>query len=191
VYYPAYQMTATHHANMALPVHERINDLHRRAERLAPAVAASALSSGCTDQTRASYATLGPRQARAWDMVAEAHAWNAISDDAVEQAVAELAEHTSAPYHLELRDRPVVVATTCPVCVAARSQCLECALRLAAAGYRDLRDEVCPCCLRQMPLPGVVCADCDDAGCAGSPFATVALPYPYCAFLDASPLTVP
>jgi hypothetical protein len=70
-----YAEADTHHADMSLSVHERIDDLHRRAEGLAPAVAESAADSGCTD-TRPS----GPRQVRAWDMIAEALGWNGISD---------------------------------------------------------------------------------------------------------------
>jgi hypothetical protein len=76
----AYQITETHHGDMTLPVHERIDDLHRRAGRLAPAVEEGAADSGCTDQTKASYGKLGPRQRKAWDMVAEALSWNALTD---------------------------------------------------------------------------------------------------------------
>jgi hypothetical protein len=89
----SYQHHETHYADLSLPVHERINDLHRRAERLAPAVADSALDSGCTDRRPA-----GPRQAKAWDMVAEAHGWNAISDNPGLVAEAERHERDGAGY---------------------------------------------------------------------------------------------
>src|SRR5258708_8579137 len=76
----SYQVQATHYADMSLSVHDRINDLHRRADGLAPRLAEETLDAGCTNLTVREHGNLGPRQQKAWDMVAEAHGWNAISD---------------------------------------------------------------------------------------------------------------
>ena len=101
MFHKGYQMKATSHADLSLSIHHRINELHYRADRLAKAVSESALDSGCSDQTRASYDALGPRQRRAWDMVAEAHAWNAISDEPTQVAKAETAEREGVAYTVE------------------------------------------------------------------------------------------
>jgi hypothetical protein len=96
-----YAQEATSYANMQLSVHERISDLHRRAEGMAPAVAESAADSGCTDKAgtnRAAYKALGPRQRMAWAMVAEALGWNAISDKPAMLAAAEQCERDGKPY---------------------------------------------------------------------------------------------
>ncbi len=97
-----YQISETHHGDLSLSIHERINELHRRAEGLAYRVADSAADSGCTDQTAASYAQLGPRQQKAWDMIAEALAWNALSDNTPEArrelALAEQCERDGVAY---------------------------------------------------------------------------------------------
>jgi hypothetical protein len=98
-----YAQEATSYANMQLSVHARINDLHRRAHGIAPTVEESALDSGCTDgpgSSRAEYKALGPRQRMAWDMVAEAHGWNAISDNPAMLAVAEQCERDGQPYYV-------------------------------------------------------------------------------------------
>lgn len=97
----SYQVKETSHADLSLSVHERIDDLNRRAYGLAPAVAESAMDSGCTDMTKASYASLGPRQAKAWDMIAEAYGWNAISDNEHDMAMAEAAELNGLAYKVE------------------------------------------------------------------------------------------
>jgi hypothetical protein len=98
-----YAQEATSYANLQLSVHARINDLHRRAHGIAPAVEESALDSGCTDGPgtyRAEYRALGPRQRMAWDMVAEAHGWNAVSDKPAMLAVAEQCERDGQPYYV-------------------------------------------------------------------------------------------
>ena len=97
----SYGITETHHGDLSLPVHERIADLHRRAARLAPAVEDSAADSGCTDKTRREHGQMGPRQVKAWDMVAEALGWNAISDDAETLNEAERCERESIAYRIE------------------------------------------------------------------------------------------
>ena len=97
----SYQVKETSHADLSLSVHERIDDLNRRAYGLAPAVAESAMDSGCTDMTKASYAALTPRRQKAWDMIAEAYAWNAISDNEHDLAMAESAELNSLAYRVE------------------------------------------------------------------------------------------
>ena len=103
----SYQVKETSHADLSLSVHERIDDLNRRAYGLAPAVAESAMDSGCTDMTKASYAELGPRQAKAWDMIAEAYAWNAISDNEHDLAMAESAELNGLAYKVEYGEQRV------------------------------------------------------------------------------------
>jgi len=97
----SYGITETHHSDLSLPVHERIADLHSRSARLAPAVEDSAADSGCTDKTRREHGRMGPRQVKAWDMVAEALGWNAISDDAETLNEAERLEREGIAYHLE------------------------------------------------------------------------------------------
>lgn len=92
----SYQHHETHYGDMSLSVHERISDLHRRARGLAPAVEESALDSGFTDERPA-----GPRQCRAWDMVAEAHGWNAISDSPELLARAEHLERDGIAYRID------------------------------------------------------------------------------------------
>ena len=98
-----YAQEATSYANMQLSVHERIDDLWRRAHGLAPSVAESAAGSGCTDKAgtyRAAHKALGPRQRMAWDMIAEAHGWNAISDSPAMLAEAERRESAGEPYYV-------------------------------------------------------------------------------------------
>ncbi len=60
----SYQLHETHYADLSLTVHNRINDLNRRAQGLATAVADSAMDSGCTDQSAATYRKLGPGSRR-------------------------------------------------------------------------------------------------------------------------------
>jgi hypothetical protein len=100
--FSSYQIQPTSHANLDLLVHERIGELHKRAHGLAPAVEESALDSGCTDQTKRTHGEMGPRQQKAWDMVAEAHGWNAISDNPELLAQAEAYERGGIAYTLEL-----------------------------------------------------------------------------------------
>src|SRR5260221_2565198 len=94
----SYQVRETHCAEMSLSVHDRISGLHRRADRLALRVAEEALDSGCTILTVREHGQLGPRQRKAWDMVAEAHGWNAISDDPALVAEAEQYERDGTGY---------------------------------------------------------------------------------------------
>ena len=95
--YSSYQREATFHADMSLSIHDRINDLCRRAERLAPCVYESAMVSGCTD-TRPSDGH--PRSQKAWDMVAESHGWNAISDRPDMLALAEEMHVNRKPFYV-------------------------------------------------------------------------------------------
>src|SRR5258708_26678868 len=94
------QVQATHYADMSLSVHDRINDLHRRADRLAPRLAEETLDAGCTNLTVREHGSLGPRQQKAWDMVAEAHGWNAISDTHELLAQAEQYERDGISYRI-------------------------------------------------------------------------------------------
>jgi len=99
-----YQQAETHYGDTALSVHDRISDLNNRAYRLAPAVAESAMDSGCTDGPgtyRKEYQALGPRQRKAWDMIAEAYGWNAISDNPGRLAEAEQCERDGIAYKIE------------------------------------------------------------------------------------------
>ncbi len=77
----SYQIRETHYGDLSLTVHDRINDLHDRADGLARAVADSAMDSGCTDKTRREHSGMGPRQQKAWDMIAEAHSWCPVPVD--------------------------------------------------------------------------------------------------------------
>jgi hypothetical protein len=98
-----YAHEATSYANMQLSVHERIDDLHKRAYGLAPSVAESADDSGCTDgpgTSRRIRGILGERQLRAWNMIAEALGWNAISDSPAMLAEAERREAAGEPYYV-------------------------------------------------------------------------------------------
>jgi hypothetical protein len=98
-----YAHEATSYANMQLSVHERIDDLHKRAYGLAPSVAESAADSGCTDgpgTSRRIRGILGERQLRAWNMIAEALGWNAISDSPAMLAEAERREAAGEPYYV-------------------------------------------------------------------------------------------
>ena len=71
-----YQHHPTSFANLALGnTHEIINDLHRRAARLAPRFYEDTADAGCTNLRP----TSGRRQ-QVWDMLAEALAWNHIAD---------------------------------------------------------------------------------------------------------------
>jgi hypothetical protein len=88
-----YQVQATSYADLSLPVHARIDDLHRQARSLAPAVEASAADSSCTDLR-----PTGPRQAKAWDLVAEALGWNLIADHAELVAAADAFEEAGIDY---------------------------------------------------------------------------------------------
>jgi hypothetical protein len=94
----SYQVQETHYGDLSLSVHDRINDLHRRADRLAPRMAEQTLDAGCTNLTVREHGELGPRQRKAWDMVAEAHGWNAISDNPRQLALAERLEQAGCPY---------------------------------------------------------------------------------------------
>jgi hypothetical protein len=108
--YSHYAQSETHHADMSLSVHERIADLHKRAAGLAPAIAESATESGCTDGPgtyQAEHDALTPRRRKAWDMIAEAHGWNAISDRPDMLALAEQYEADGVRYRVgsqEYRD---------------------------------------------------------------------------------------
>ena len=90
-----YQHHRTSFANLDLieanpyGVHDAINDLHRRAAKLAPRFSDECAESSCTNLRP----TSGRRQ-QVWDMHAEALAWNMISDHAelVAAAVAWLRE---------------------------------------------------------------------------------------------------
>jgi hypothetical protein len=95
-----YGIQATSHAKVQLSVHERIDDLHKRASGMAPAVEESAADSGCTDWSRREHRGMGPRQRMAWDMVAEALGWNAISDKPAMLAAAEQCERDGQPYYV-------------------------------------------------------------------------------------------
>lgn len=90
----------THYGNLDLGVHERINNLYDRAFRMASAVAESAAESGCTDNRP----TAGARKIKAWDMIYEAHCWNAISDQPEELAACERYERAGTDY--EIRHNP-------------------------------------------------------------------------------------
>lgn len=94
-----YQLTETHYGDMSLSIHDRINDLCRRASKLAPAITESALGSGCTEY-RSQITAYGPRQRKAWDMVAEALGWNSISDTDTEVELAEAAERDGQGYRV-------------------------------------------------------------------------------------------
>ncbi len=59
---------------------------------------------------------------------------------------------------------------------------------LARSAFRYEIIRPCPCCQRARDTSLVLCAECTMARCGGSPFATVELPYPYCAATDSSPL---
>jgi hypothetical protein len=108
--YSSYQHEATFHADMTLSIHDRINDLCARAERLAPCVYESALVSGCTD-TRPDDGH--PRSQKAWDMVAESHGWNAVSDRPDMLALAEEMHVNRKPFYVGYAPkrgyRPVLV----------------------------------------------------------------------------------
>jgi len=81
---------------MTKTVRERIEDLNRRAYALASRIAGSAMDSGCTD-----IRPTGPRQSKAWDMIAEAYGWNAISDNAEALKAAEELERDGTSYRIE------------------------------------------------------------------------------------------
>lgn len=91
--FSTYQVQATSYADRTLSVHERIDDLHRRARGLAPAIEESAANSSCTD-TRPT----GPRQAKAWDYCAEALSWNLIADHPALVARADALEASGIEY---------------------------------------------------------------------------------------------
>src|SRR5258708_38911173 len=125
----SYQVQATHYADMSLSVHDRINDLHRRADGLAPRLAEETLDAGCTNLTVREHGNLGPRQQKAWDMVAEAHGWNAINDAPELLAQAEQHERDGISYRIawvgrgDLNASPFVVVTEpteAPQCPAER-----------------------------------------------------------------------
>jgi hypothetical protein len=115
----SYQVKETSYADLSLSVHERIDDLNRRAYGLAPAVAESAMDSGCTDMTKASYEALTPRRQKAWDMIAEAYAWNAISDNEHGLAMAESAELNGPAYRVEYGEHGFGVYVEAPEPTAA------------------------------------------------------------------------
>jgi len=88
--------TKTNYGDMTKTVRERIEDLNRRAYALASRIAGSAMDSGCTD-----IRPTGPRQSKAWDMIAEAYGWNAISDNAEALKAAEELERDGTSYRIE------------------------------------------------------------------------------------------
>src|SRR5260221_13212231 len=97
----SYQIRETHYGDISLSVHDRINQLNRQAEGLAPRVADSALDSGCTDQTKRTHGEMGPRQQKAWDLIAEAYSWNAISDSPELLAQAEQHDRDGVSYTID------------------------------------------------------------------------------------------
>lgn len=94
--FSSYQHHETNYGDMTKTVHERIEDLNRRAYALAPRVAESAIDSGCTD-----IRPTGPRQSKAWDVIAEAYGWNAISDNAEALKVVGELERDGTSYRIE------------------------------------------------------------------------------------------
>src|SRR5258708_11249293 len=116
----SYQVKETHYADMSLSVHARISDLHGRADRRAPRLAEETLDAGCTNLTVREHGNLGPRQQKAWDMVAEAHGWNAISDTSELLAQAEQYERDGISYRIawvgreDLNASPFEVVTEPP-----------------------------------------------------------------------------
>jgi hypothetical protein len=84
----SYQHHATSYANLALGnAHEINSDLHRQAEAIAPRFAEETADAGCTNLRPGDDQ---PRRQKAWDLIAEALAWNLIADDpeAVAAAIA-------------------------------------------------------------------------------------------------------
>lgn len=66
--------TIVHDGRSITECHETVNALCRQAKALAPRAAEEALDTGNTNLR-----PIGPRQAKAWDLVAQAHAWNYIA----------------------------------------------------------------------------------------------------------------
>jgi hypothetical protein len=117
-------------------IHQLINGLTAQASRLAPKVADQALESCCTT-TRPT----GPRAGRAWDLVAEGFAWNAVAGILAEER--------------EAKPTPKA-ATACSHCGAALY-----APGQAEALCRDCQDEVAP--YGSDEPDEVALADADDA----------------------------
>src|SRR5258708_14919611 len=111
------QVQATHYADMSLSVHDRINDLRGRRDRRAPRLAEETMAAGCTNLRVREKGNIGPRQQKAWDMVAEAHGWNAINDAPELLAQAEQYERDGISYRVawvgreDLNASPFEVAT--------------------------------------------------------------------------------
>src|SRR5215831_13306274 len=74
-----YQHHPTSFANLDLSAHEIVNDLDRRADRLAPRFSYECLESSCTNLRPDDHE---PRRQKVWDLHAEALAWNMICDRA-------------------------------------------------------------------------------------------------------------
>ena len=73
-----YQHHATSFANLAIAsAHAIVDDLHRQARGLAPRFADETADSGCTNIRPSDDQ---PRRQQAWDILAEALAWNLIAD---------------------------------------------------------------------------------------------------------------
>lgn len=86
-------------------VHRHIDELCRRAVRLAPVVADNALDSGCTDVRPGNDR---PRAQRAWDLVAEAHRLN--------MSLCALCDKRVSTHDLPASTRFVARTNVCDVC---------------------------------------------------------------------------
>jgi hypothetical protein len=92
--FSTYQVQATSFATELpefdrLSAHEINSGLHRRAEALAPRFAEETAEAGCTNLRPGADQ---PRRQQAWDLIAEAHAWNLIADDRYAVSAAKRAE---------------------------------------------------------------------------------------------------
>lgn len=96
--YSSYQHHPTSYGNLSLrSAHEINSDLHRQAEAIAPRFADETADAGCTN---ARPGADSPRRQKAWDLIAEALAWNLIADDSEAVIAAKLAELAGKPYQV-------------------------------------------------------------------------------------------
>jgi hypothetical protein len=94
----SYQHQATSYANLSLAsAHAIVNDLHRRAAKLAPRFADETAEAGCTNLRPADDQ---PRRQQVWDMLAEALSWNLIADHADLVVAAKLAEDRGVDFQV-------------------------------------------------------------------------------------------
>jgi hypothetical protein len=107
----SYQLQPTHHATLTLSAHEIVNELNRRADRIAPRFSEECGDASCTNLRPGADQ---PRRQLVWDLHAEALSWNLIADRPEIVVVAKALEAAGTEFYVSMSndfDNRVAVIT--------------------------------------------------------------------------------